>query len=93
MNLPQAYLDRMKSQLGDAFAAYVAAMAQPEKRAAHTNGLKMSPAALGALRPDFTPVGGAGFLLPSGFAPGKDVLHCAGARTSTSCSGGCPSSP
>ena len=79
MNLPQAYLDRMKSQLGDAFAAYVAAMAQPEKRAAHTNGLKLSPAALGALRPDFTPAGSAGFLLPAGFAPGKDVLHCAGA--------------
>ena len=79
MNLPQAYLDRMKGQLGDAFDAYLFAMDQPEKRAAHTNGLKMSPAALGALRPDFTPVGGAGFLLPSGFAPGKDVLHCAGA--------------
>ena len=79
MNLPQAYLDRMKGQLGDAFDAYLFAMDQPEKRAAHTNGLKMSPAALGALRPDFTHVGGAGFLLPSGFAPGKDVLHCAGA--------------
>ena len=79
MNLPQAYLDRMKGQLGDAFDAYLFAMDQPEKRAAHTNGLKMSPAALGALRPDFTPVGGAGFLLPPGFAPGKDVLHCAGA--------------
>ena len=79
MNLPQAYLDRMKGQLGDAFAAYLFAMDQPEKRAAHTNGLKLSPAALEALRPDFTPVGGAGFLLPPGFAPGKDVLHCAGA--------------
>ena len=79
MNLPQAYLDRMKGQLGDAFDAYLFAMDQPEKRAAHTNGLKLSPAALGALRPDFTPVGGAGFLLPPGFAPGKDVLHCAGA--------------
>ena len=79
MNLPQAYLDRMKGQLGDAFDAYLIAMDQPEKRAAHTNGLKLSPAALGALRPDFTPAGGAGFLLPAGFAPGKDVLHCAGA--------------
>ena len=79
MNLPQAYLDRMKGQLGDAFDAYLFAMDQPEKRAAHTNGLKLNPAALGALRPDFTPAGGAGFLLPAGFAPGKDVLHCAGA--------------
>ena len=79
MNLPQAYLDRMKGQLGDAFDAYLFAMDQPEKRAAHTNGLKLSPAALEALRPDFTHVGGAGFLLPPGFAPGKDVLHCAGA--------------
>ena len=79
MNLPQAYLDRMKGQLGEAFDAYLAAMDEPEKRAARANGLKLSPEALHALRPDFRAAGGEGFLLPRGFAPGKDPLHAAGA--------------
>ena len=79
MNLPEAYLNRMKGQLGEDFPAYLAAMDQPEKRAAHANGLKLSPAALGALRPAFVPAGDGGFLLPPGFAPGKDPLHAAGA--------------
>ena len=79
MTLPQAYLERMKGQLGEAFRAYLAAMAQPENRAARANGLKIQPEALAALRPAFTPAGGEGFLLPEGFAPGKDVLHSAGA--------------
>ena len=79
MNLPEAYLNRMKGQLGEDFPAYLAAMDQPEKRAAHANGLKLSPAALGALRPAFVPARDGGFLLPPGFAPGKDPLHAAGA--------------
>ena len=79
MNLPQAYLNRMKDQLGEAFPAYFAAMEAPERRAARCNPLKMSPDGLRALRPEFTPAGGEGFLLPEGFAPGKDPLHCAGA--------------
>ena len=79
MNLPQAYLGRMKLQLGEDFPAYLAAMDQPEKRAARTNGLKLTQSALAALRPDFVPTGGEGFLLPPGFAPGKDPLHAAGA--------------
>lgn len=79
MNLPQAYLNRMKDQLGEAFPAYLAAMEAPERRAARCNPLKMSPEGMWALRPGFTPAGGEGFLLPEGFAPGKDPLHCAGA--------------
>ena len=79
MNLPQAYLNRMKGQLGADFDAYLAAMDEPEKRAARANGLRLTPEALGALRPGFVPVGGEGFLLPEGFAPGKDILHAAGA--------------
>ncbi len=78
MNLPQAYLNRMKEQLGGDFDAYLLAMDQPEKRAARCNGLKLTPEALSALRPAFVPVGGAGFLLPEGFSPGKDLLHGAG---------------
>ena len=79
MNLPKEYLDRMQGQLGDGFPAYLAAMNEPEKRAARCNGLKLTPAALAKLRPDFVPAGGEGFLLPPGFAPGKDPLHAAGA--------------
>ena len=79
MNLPQAYLNRMKGQLGADFDDYLAAMDEPEKRAARANGLRLPPEALGALRPGFVPVGGEGFLLPEGFAPGKDILHAAGA--------------
>ena len=79
MNLPEAYLDRMKGQLGEDFDAYLAAMAEPEKRAARANGLKLSPEKLAELRPVFLPTGGEGFLLPEGFAPGRDSLHAAGA--------------
>ena len=79
MNLPQEYLNRMKGQLGEDFDAYLAAMDEVEKRAARCNGLKVSSEALRALRPDFLPVGGEGFLLPEGAAPGKDSLHAAGA--------------
>ena len=42
MNLPQDYVNRMRSQLGEAFPAYLAAMDEPEKRAARVNGLKLS---------------------------------------------------
>ena len=79
MNLPEAYLDRMKGQLGEDFDAYLAAMASPEKRAARSNRLKLSPEKLAELRPDFLPTGGEGFLLPAEFAPGRDPLHAAGA--------------
>ena len=79
MNLPEAYLDRMKGQLGEDFDAYLAAMASPEKRAARSNRLKLSPEKLAELRPDFLPTGGEGFLLPAEFAPGRDPLHAGGA--------------
>ncbi|MBR3135883.1 MAG: RsmF rRNA methyltransferase first C-terminal domain-containing protein, partial [Clostridia bacterium] len=79
MKLPEGYLNRMKRQLGEDFDAYMAAMAEPEKRAARCNGLKLTRAGLADLRPDFVPAGGDGFLLPAGFAPGKDPLHAAGA--------------
>ena len=79
MNLPQAYLNRMQAQLGDGYEAYLAAMEAAPKRAARCNGLKLTPDALAALRPEFTAAGDEGFLLPEGFAPGRDPLHGAGA--------------
>ena len=50
MNLPQAYLNRMQGQLGADFDAYLAAMEAPERRAARTNGLKLTAAELAGLR-------------------------------------------
>ena len=79
MNLPKPYLERMKTQLGEAFPAYVSAMEAPPVRAARCNRLKLSPASLAALRPDFVPAEANSFLLPEDFAPGKDILHSAGA--------------
>ena len=90
MNLPKAYVDRMKMQLGDGFSAYLSAMEEPEKRAARCNGLKLTPEALSKLRPDFVPAGGEGFLLPEGFAPGKDLLHAAGGYYVQELSAQCP---
>lgn len=77
--LPEAFLTRMRRQLGAEFEAYMAAMAQPPRRGGRVNGLKLSPEALFAIRPEFVPVGNEQFLLPEGTAPGKDPLHCAGA--------------
>ena len=79
MNLPEAYLNRMKDQLGRDFPDYLAAMDQPGNRAARVNGLKLPPQEFSALHPDFTPAGDGSFLLPEGFTPGRDPLHCGGA--------------
>ena len=57
MKLPEGYLNRMKRQLGEDFDAYMAAMAEPEKRAARCNGLKLTRAGLADLRPDCCPPG------------------------------------
>lgn len=77
--LPEAFLTRMRRQLEAEFEAYMTAMAQPPRRGGRVNGLKLSPEALFAMRPEFVPVGNEQFLLPEGTAPGKDPLHCAGA--------------
>ena len=77
--LPEAFLTRMRRQLEAEFEAYMTAMAQPPRRGGRVNGLKLSPEALFAMRPEFVPVGNEQFLLPERTAPGKDPLHCAGA--------------
>lgn len=76
--LPEAYINRMKKQLGSTFAAYMSAMEEPPRRGGRVNGLKISPKDFFALHPDFVPVGEESFLLPENFAPGKDPFHAAG---------------
>lgn len=78
ISLPEAYVKRMERQLGADFAAYMEAMETPPRRGGRINGLKIAPKDFFALHPDFVPVGEEQFLLPEGFAPGKDPLHGAG---------------
>lgn len=81
MKLPEAYLNRMRRQLGDAFPAYLDAMAQSPRRALRVNTLKITPGALLPLlgiRPEPCGVVSEGFFAPEGFAPGKHPLHAAG---------------
>lgn len=76
--LPDGYIARMQARLGTEFDAYMQAMSEPPRRGGRVNGLKIAPKDFFALHPDFTPVGEESFLLPEGFAPGKDPLHAAG---------------
>ncbi len=80
MQLPGAYLLRMRSQLGDGFDAYMAAMRAPATRALRVNTLKTDPASLCARLPFLTPTGlvPEGFFVPDSFAPSREPLHAAG---------------
>ena len=81
MKLPDAYLNRMRDQLKEAFPAYLVAMAQPPAAALRVNTLKISPERFTVLsRAALTPVAGwdDAFSVPDGFRPGYDPLHCAG---------------
>ena len=81
-NLPEAFLARMKAQLGeDEFAAYLRAMDEHPRRALRVNTLKLTPETFVNMA-DFslTPTG----LLPESFffeddvAIGRHPLHAAG---------------
>ncbi len=81
MKLPEAFLNRMRHQLGGAFPAYLDAMAQSPRRALRVNTLKITPDALLALlgiQPEPCSVIPEGFFVPEGFTPGKHPLHAAG---------------
>ena len=81
MKLPDAFLNRMRRQLGGDFPAYVRAMEQTPRRALRVNTLKIASEALPALLGiALEPCGviPEGFLVPEGFAPGRHPLHAAG---------------
>ncbi len=80
MQLPSAYLARMRTQLGDSFDDYMAAMRAPAKRALRVNTLKTDPAFLCAHLPFLTPTGlvPEGFFVPDSFMPSREPLHAAG---------------
>lgn len=82
MDLPQAYLDRMRSQLGaEGFAAYLSAMERPSRRALRVNTLKTTADALAGLLG--APLASCGvapdaYFLPDGIRPGRHPAHAAG---------------
>ena len=82
MELPQAYLARMRAMLGEeGCMAYLEETARPPRRALRVNTLKASPERLLPLLGEgFVPDGVCpeGFLTPEGFACGKHPLHQAG---------------
>lgn len=82
MKLPDAFLSRMREELGErGFSAYLAAMDEPPRSALRVNTLKIAPDALVRLLPvPLVPLSDApdGFLVPDGFRPGRDPFHAAG---------------
>lgn len=79
MKLPESYEKRMRQLLGAEYPAYEQALEQGAGRWGRVNTLRCSRERLLGLCPAFTPVGeGDAFLIPEGFAPGKDLLHAAG---------------
>lgn len=80
--LPEAFLARMRSQLGEeSFAAYLRAMEAPSRRALRVNTLKTDAGAFAA-EADFSlsPTGllPESFFFPEDVAIGKHPLHAAG---------------
>lgn len=82
MQLPEAFLARMRTQLGETeYKAYLAAMDAQRPRALRVNTLKISADGFRALAgAALKPCGiiPEGFFLPEGFEVGKNPLHAAG---------------
>ena len=82
-NLPEAYLARMKTQLGESgFAAYLRAMEEKPTRALRVNPLKTAPETFAALA-DFsltpTEILPESFFFEDDVAIGRHPLHFRGA--------------
>jgi len=82
MQLPTAFLARMKTQLGtEEYEAYLAAMDRTQPRALRINTLKIGiDAFLSLADAKLSPCGivPEGYFLPEGFEVGKNPLHAAG---------------
>ena len=77
MQLPEAFLDRMRHELGpEGFRAYLCAMDEPPKRSGRVNTLRITPEAF-ALLTGRAVTDGA-FFPEEGFTPGTDLFHAAG---------------
>ena len=77
--LPEAFLDRMRTQLGEEFPAFLHAMNQEAVRGIRFNPLKPAGKEICPLPPEPIPWEENGYYLPAGEAPGTTVWHEAGA--------------
>lgn len=81
MRLPEPYLMRMRALLGGDYAAYLAAMALPARRALRVNTLKIAPEAFERLM-DFplepTGVAAGSFFFSDDVPIGRTAAHIAG---------------
>ena len=78
---PEAFLNRMQTQLGESFPAFSEALSEPAKKALHINTLKTGRDELSALLDLPLPVlseNPDGAPLPDGFNPNATPLHAAG---------------
>lgn len=81
LDLPLAFLERMRILLGDEYAAFVVSYDAPPSVGLRVNTLKLSANAFRAISPfDLmsTPWCPTGFVLPDEAAPGKHPYHAAG---------------
>lgn len=79
--LPDAFLSRMKAQLGSDFAAFVASYDRPPSIGLRVNTLKLSPEQFAAIAPvPLTPISWvpAGFTVPPHSRLGKHPYYAAG---------------
>ncbi len=85
--IPQAFLERMQSLLGDEFPTFLACLAQPATTGLRVNTLKISPEGFRAISPfplSSIPWSPAGFLIDpasqsdTSSPPGKHPYHAAG---------------
>jgi len=81
MMLPEVFLSRMQTLLGDEYAAFLVSYEQPPSIGLRVNTLKLSPEKFVSIFPDAlepNPLSSSGFILPPDSRPGKHPYHAAG---------------
>ena len=77
--LPEAFLSRMRRQLGDEIASFSEAMKSPSVRGIRLNPLKKTEAVCSYMKLERIPWAEDGYILPNEDAAGAGILHAAGA--------------
>ena len=77
--LPEAFVGRMRQQLGDELSAFLHALEEPPVRGIRLNPLKTCEAALKYTDNGRIPWEGNGYYLPAESDAGASILHAAGA--------------
>lgn len=77
--LPEAFVDRMRQQLGEELSDFLRALDEPPVRGIRMNPLKKVDAVLKYMQEEKIPWDDNGFYLPDGSDAGASILHAAGA--------------